>query len=208
MQQEQIHAVRKLMPMSVAAIVLAAGASRRLGRPKQLLQLEGESLLARAIRLANEAGASPVIAVLGAHSEAIRASISSMRVLCAFNERWEQGIAGSIQAGLEAIDLNAPDSTGALLLTCDQPRVTTAHLQVLLNQFAARGADAIVASRYAGSHGIPAVFPRGVFADLRSLEGDRGARSLLANPPCSLIAVEFAGGEIDIDTPDDLIQLE
>jgi molybdenum cofactor cytidylyltransferase len=195
------------MPMSVAAIVLAAGASRRLGRPKQLLRLGGETLLARAIRLANEAGASPVIAVLGAQFEAISVSLISMQVIAAFNERWELGIAGSIHAGLDALNSNAPDSTGALLLTCDQPRLTTAHLHALLNEFGAQGANATVASRYAGSVGVPAVFPRSVFPDLLSLEGDRGARSLLANPSCPLIAIEFSGGEIDIDSPEDIAHL-
>jgi molybdenum cofactor cytidylyltransferase len=193
--------------MSVAAIVLAAGASRRLGQPKQLLQLDGESLLARAIRMANEAGASPVIAVLGAQFDAIRASIRPVQVICAFNKQWEKGIAGSIRAGLEAADSNASDSTGALLLTCDQPRLTAAHLRALLDQFSAHGANAIVASHYAGSPGVPAVFPRSVFPDLCSLEGDRGARSLLANPQCPLIEIEFSGGEIDIDSPEDIAYL-
>lgn len=193
--------------MSVAAIVLAAGASRRLGQPKQLLQVDGESLLARTIRLANEAGASPVIVVLGAQFETIRASISSMQVISVFNELWEMGIAGSIHAGLDAIDSNAPDSSGALLLTCDQPRLTAAHLLALLDKFAAQGANVIVASRYSGSLGVPAVFPRSVFPMLRWLQGDRGARSLLADPPCPLIAVEFSGGEIDIDSPEDIAYL-
>ncbi|MGB6690515.1 MAG: nucleotidyltransferase family protein [Terracidiphilus sp.] len=195
------------MPMSVAAIVLAAGASRRLGQPKQLLQVGGETLLARAIRLVNEAGASPVIAVLGAHFDAISAAIESMQVICAFNERWERGIAGSIHAGLDAVNSNAPDSTGALLLTCDQPRLTAAHLLALLDGFTAHCAKAIVASRYAGSPGVPAVFPLSVFPDLRLLGGDKGARSLLANPPCSLIEVEFSGGEVDIDLPEDIAHL-
>ena len=193
--------------MSVAAIILAAGASRRLGQPKQLLGLDGETLLARAIRLAAEAGASPVIAVLGAHFNAIGASIASMQVIVVFNEQWEQGIAGSIHAGLDAVNSNAPDSAGVLLLTCDQPRLTAAHLLALLDRFSLSGAKAIVASRYAGSPGVPAVFPRSVFPDLRSLEGDRGARSLLANPPCPLVAVEFTGGEIDIDSPEDMAYL-
>jgi molybdenum cofactor cytidylyltransferase len=194
--------------MPVAAIVLAAGASTRLGRPKQLLELQGETLLARALRLAAEAGAAPAIAVLGANCEMVRASIASPSVICTFNQNWEQGIASSIHAGLDALEAHAPDSTGVVLLTCDQPRLTASHLQSLLEAFGAHGGNVIVASRYAGALGVPAIFPSSAFAGLRKLQGDIGARPLLANPPCPLIEVDFPGGEIDIDTAADLAQLE
>jgi molybdenum cofactor cytidylyltransferase len=197
--------------MQVAAIVLAAGASRRLGRPKQLLMLGGETLLSRAIRLAGEAGALPVIAVLGAQAETIRAAIPQDKAICVVNRDWEQGIASSIHAGLDALDAseaNARNVSGALVLTCDQPRLTAAHLRALLDAFVKHNAKAIVASRYAGALGVPALFPRRAFTDLRRLEGDRGARALLIHPPMDAVAVESSGGEIDIDTPDDLAHLE
>jgi molybdenum cofactor cytidylyltransferase len=194
--------------MPVAAIVLAAGASRRLGRPKQLLQLRGESLLARAIHLAGEAGAFPVIAVLGANHEAVRAAIAQTDARCVVNEKWEQGIAGSIHTGLDAFDVHAGESSGGLILTCDQPRLTVEHLRDLLDVFAKRNGEAIVASRYAGTLGVPAIFPREAFADLRRLEGDKGARALLMHPRMEMIAIDFSGGEVDIDTPEDLVQLE
>ncbi|HUH62010.1 MAG TPA: nucleotidyltransferase family protein [Terracidiphilus sp.] len=195
------------MAMQVAAIVLAAGASRRLGRPKQLLEIAGESLLARVVRLAAEAGAEPVIAVLGANCEIVRAAIASPNAICIVNENWGQGIASSIRAGLDALESHAADAAGALLLTCDQPRLTAPHLRSLLDRFAEQEGRPAVASRYASALGVPAVFPRNLFAGLRELRGDRGARSLLANPPCPLIEIEFPGGEIDIDTPADLTNL-
>jgi len=194
--------------MSVAAIVLAAGASSRLGQPKQLIELRGETLLARVLRLAAGAGASPVIAVLGANHKAVRASIASKDAICILNEDWEKGIAGSIRAGLDALESNSPDCSGVIVLTCDQPRLTALHLRSMLDRFSEQGENVIVASRYAGSLGVPAIFPRNAFSGLRALQGDRGARTLLANPPCPLVEVEFPGGEIDIDTPDDLAQLE
>jgi molybdenum cofactor cytidylyltransferase len=194
-----------LEPMSIAAIILAAGASRRLGRPKQLLMHGGETLLGRAIRLAHEAGAGPVYAVLGAHSERISASIVSNGATIVVNDGWEQGIASSIHAGLRALDTKA---LGVLILSCDQPRLTAEHLRTLIEALVAQSVPAIVASIYAGAHGVPAVFPRATFGDLLALKGDRGARALMNHPPCPLIAVPFPGGETDIDEPDDLALLE
>jgi CTP:molybdopterin cytidylyltransferase MocA len=194
--------------MPVAAIVLAAGASRRLGQPKQLLMVGGETLIARAIRLAGEAGATPVILVLGAYHEGIGAAINPDSAIPIVNGDWQQGIATSIHAGLRALADLAPQASGALILGCDQPRLTAGHLRALLEAFAAQGSCAIIASAYAGVAGIPAIFPRAVFADLLALRGDQGARALLMQSPRPPIAVPFPGGEIDIDLPADLAELE
>jgi CTP:molybdopterin cytidylyltransferase MocA len=190
--------------MPVAAVILAAGASRRLGEPKQLVAVDGEALLARAMRLANEAGAAPVLVILGAHFATICSAISFNDAIPIFNDRWEQGMATSIHAGLHEIDIRAPESAGALLMVCDQPRLTADHLRALLKSFEARKSRAIAASSYAGALGIPAIFPQTAFAALRALSGDKGARMLLAKPPCPLVSSPFAGGEIDIDLPADL----
>jgi len=197
--------------MTVAAIVLAAGASRRLGQPKQLLMLDGETLLERAIRLAAEAGADPVFVVLGAHFERICASVPFNQLphaILVINSEWAKGMASSIHTALRPLSIVAPQSEGALILSCDQPRLTAAHLRALLDSFAAQPAPAIAASAYAGVLGIPAVFPHDVFANLLALRGDKGARSLLMQPPCPMLALPFPGGEIDIDEPADLAQLE
>jgi molybdenum cofactor cytidylyltransferase len=191
-----------------AAIVLAAGGSRRLGQPKQLLMHGGETLLARAIRLAGEACAAPVLTVLGANFEIICASMSLDQTVLVINDKWQQGIATSIHAGLKALDVVGSDAAGALIMSCDQLRLTAAHLVNLIETFAAQPMPSIAASTYAGVLGIPAVFPRSAFTDLRALRGDKGARALLVKPPCPLIAVPLRGGEIDIDTPTDLARLE
>ena len=195
------------MSLSVAAVVLAAGASRRLGQPKQLLVHGGETLLERVIRLSSEAGAAPVFVVLGAQHQRILTSITLRDSIYVINDGWEQGISTSILAGLDALDEAAPNAAGALILACDQPRLTAMHLRVLMDAFAAQSEPVIVASAYAGVLGIPAVLPRIVFAHLRALSGDKGARALLVKPPCRLIEVPFSGGEVDIDEPGDLNQL-
>jgi len=196
------------MTMPVAAIVLAAGASRRLGQPKQLVRHGGEFLLERAVRLAGEARAAPVIAVLGAEQERIRGVVEFGDAIVAVNSDWDLGMASSIQAGLRAVEEHGPQVAGALIVACDQPRLTAELLQRLMEGFAAESGLAIVASAYAGKVGVPAVFPRAVFAALDGLSGDQGARALLREPPCKLIALPFPGGEIDIDVPGDLGQLD
>jgi molybdenum cofactor cytidylyltransferase len=193
--------------MNVPAIVLAAGASRRLGQPKQLIKLGGETLIERAIRLANEAGAAPVIVVLGAHFEIVCASITLNEAILSINNQWERGIASSIHSGLRTLDVVAKEASGVLIMSCDQPRLRAAHLHALIEAFIAQNQPAIAASAYAGVHGIPAVFPRSMFAKLLALRGDKGARALLNNPPCPVIALAFEGGEVDIDEPGDLAKL-
>ena len=194
--------------MTVAAIVLAAGASRRLGQPKQLLMHGGEMMIERAIRLVNEAGAAPVITVLGAFHELIREAVQLSNFTPVINNAWNQGISTSIQAGLAALLDSDPQTPGALVLACDQPRLSAEHLRAMLEVFCAQAEPGIVASTYDGVFGVPAVFPREVFAELRALRGDKGARALLVQPPCPLVALPFPGGEIDIYLPADMAHLE
>jgi molybdenum cofactor cytidylyltransferase len=195
------------MPMPVAAIVLAAGGSRRLGQPKQLLLLNGETLVARALRVACEAGAAPVLTVLGAQHDHISNSIGASGAVVVINEDWQQGVSTSISAGIRAVAEYDPAPQGVLLLGCDQPRLDVNHLRELIRVFHAQNSEAIVSSSYAGIQGIPAIFPRVAFSGLLALRGDKGARALIASPPCAMVAVPFEGGEIDIDLPQDLAQI-
>ena len=125
--------------MTLPAIILAAGASRRLGQPKQLLKYRGETLLERALRAAREAGASPVLAMLGAHFAPICAMIPFEDAIPVLNDHWEQGISSSIHAGLSELEVRAPDASGALVMSCDQPRLTAKHLRALLKAFCRAG---------------------------------------------------------------------
>ena len=180
---------------TLAGVILAAGASRRLGEPKQLVRLGGETLLERAVRVAVEAACSPVLVVLGASSEAILAHSALFPAQIVLNPAWEEGMASSLRAGLAQV----PPGTGAALgMTCDQPAVTAAHLRRL----ALEAPGEPVASAYAGRHGVPAYFPAATFAELSRLSGDRGARRLLA----AARAIDLPGGEVDVDTPEDLMQ--
>jgi CTP:molybdopterin cytidylyltransferase MocA len=177
-----------------AAVVLAAGASVRLGEPKQLVRLAGETLLQRAIRTAHKAGCAPVVVVLGADALQIRALTDLSDAVVAINDEWSEGMASSIRVGMQMLESVANQTAGVVLMTCDQPAVTSEHLLALME----RGET--TASHYAGRNGVPAYLPSTEFAQLMELRGDAGARDLL----CEAEAVELAGGELDIDTAEDL----
>jgi molybdenum cofactor cytidylyltransferase len=195
------------MQMPVAAIIVAAGASTRLGQPKQLVTVDGEPLLQRAIRCAHQAGASPVFVVLGAHRELIRDSIDFGVAAIIVNEDWEEGLASSIRAGVVAVQSEAAAAEGVLLMACDQPHVSIEHLGCLIGMSYAQSAPTAIVSTYGGIRGIPAIFPRQVLRDLLALRGDKGARSLLERAPWPVISIALVRGEVDIDRPEDLAQL-
>jgi CTP:molybdopterin cytidylyltransferase MocA len=197
-----------VMPMSLAAIIVAAGSSSRLGRPKQLLVVDGEPMLQRAIRIAREAGASPIFVVLGANRDVIKNAVDFGSATIVVNAAWEEGIASSIRAGVNAVEAIAPEIEGVLLLSCDQPRVTKEHLRQMIETFASQSIPTAIASAYAGIRGVPAIFPRESFPDLRSLQGDHGARRLLVDQRWPVIALPLLGGEIDIDRPEDLATIK
>lgn len=175
-----------------AAVVLAAGASVRLGESKQLARLGGETLLERAIRTAREAGCAPLVVVLGADAKQIQTQCDLSDAVVAVNDEWSEGMASSIRVGVGKLQ----DADGVVLMTCDQPAVTAEHLRALMKSGEA------TASSYAGQRGVPAYLPALAFAQLMELRGDAGARDLLREAA----VVELAGGELDIDTAEDIYE--
>jgi CTP:molybdopterin cytidylyltransferase MocA len=176
--------------MHIGAVVLAAGASNRLGEPKQLLMLGGETLLERTVRVARAAGCSPVVVVLGAFAEVIQTGCQLGDAVVVVNEDWAKGMGRSVRMGVLALrDLDA-----CVVMTCDMPAVTIAHLQALM------ASGEVTASSYTGKRGVPAYFPASMFQSLMASQGDAGAKDLLR----SAAHVELVGGELDIDTRQDL----
>lgn len=163
--------------MRVVAIVLAAGSSSRLGRPKQELVFDGETLLARATRIAREVADDVIVVTRENNPDA------------------DEGIASSIRAGVRAAG-----EARVLILLCDQPLITAAHLRALI------AVDApIVATGYRGIAGVPAVFAPELIPELLALRGDRGARVVIEKHGAHVIPFEDAG--VDIDTDADLHQV-
>ncbi len=189
--------------MTKAAVVLAAGASTRLGEPKQMLEAGGMTLLDRAVRTAFAAGCEPVVVVLGASAAAIAERCDLRRAWVVVNAGWAEGMGSSVRAGVE-LAAGFAEVSGLVLMTCDMPGVSAEHLRAL----AGSGGE-VVASGYAGREGtgggggarrgVPAFFPRVSFAALLGLRGEAGARELLRE----VRVIALAGGEMDVDTPED-----
>ena len=178
------------------AIVLAAGASRRLGRPKQLLEIAGESLLRRAVNAALATAPARTLIALGAEIDGCRATLAGLPVEIVEVANWDDGMGATLAAAVAAVGADA----AVLVLGIDQPALAGEHLLRLLQAW--RDApEAPVASAYAGIVGTPAVFPASWRTRLMALRGDRGARVLLRESAVSSVdAPELA---LDIDEPGD-----
>jgi CTP:molybdopterin cytidylyltransferase MocA len=186
----------------IAAVLLAAGASSRLGEPKQLLHgAHGDALLVRLAHDARTAGCDPVLVVTGAHAAAVTQLLADAPVTCVRNPEWALGMAHSIAVGVRALEPS--DAPALLLMACDQPAVNATHLARLVAEFRRRGERVVSAYDAHGRtvHGIPAAWPRADWPALASLTGDRGARSLLTGEER---AVALADGALDLDTAPDV----
>jgi len=191
---------------SIGGVVLAAGSSSRMGRPKQALQYCGQSLLRRASLAALGGGCSPVIVVTGAHAEPSRAELNGLQVREVFNPQWQTGIASSIRTGLDGLLAANPNAAAAVFLLCDQPRVTADVISGLIA--AHRGSQRpVIASSYGESFGVPALFGRSLFAQLVRLEGIAGAKHVIEENASDAQFLPFPDGEVDVDTPNDFSRL-
>jgi CTP:molybdopterin cytidylyltransferase MocA len=179
-------------------LLLAAGSSSRLGSPKQMLPFRGSTLLGRAVTAALSAEAGTTCVVLGAYAQAVKDHIAGLGVDTVIHQGYEEGMASSLRAGLQQMLQVHPLLDGVLVMVCDQPYVDGAHLRALVTTQRATGAP-VVASAYANTKGVPAVFHKEMFGALLSLTGDKGARRHIET--CAgAQAVPFPAGETDIDT--------
>ena len=182
----------------LGAIVLAAGASRRLGRSKQLLRRHGETLVHRAARLALSTQPHDAVLVLGAEAARVRAAVADLPIRGVDCAEWERGMGASLRAGIGALDAHC---AGVLVLVCDQPGLEPAHLDRLCAAWRA-APDYAVASAYAQRLGVPAILPRAWAAQLD--DGARGAGALLQRHRDRVVAVADEALAWDVDEPADL----
>ena len=184
----------------VGCALLAAGASLRMGSPKQLLLRQGEPLVRYMARQLIAAECQHVAVVLGCRADEVATALHGLRATRLDNPGCAEGIASSVRA---AVDWAEDLGCGALLLTvCDQPLLTAAHVDALIRQ--QRKTAGCVASGYAGTCGVPAVLPASAFHELRALVGDRGAATVMKQR-ADLSVVAWPDGAQDVDTPADAL---
>lgn len=187
-------------------MILAAGPSTRMGQPKQLLAVNGRPLLALTVETALASAAWPVVVVLGANAEAIRPALATYPVLIAENAAWAEGMASSIRTGIDTLHQFSRVLDGAVIALCDQPALSADMIARLVATHQATGRG-IVAARYAGRQGAPALFTKQYFSNLAALTGEEGARALLYGDPSQVAAVDLPELAFDLDTPADYAAL-
>lgn len=195
---------RSAEPSHVHVVVLAAGASTRFGSVKQLVRVNGRPLMHTVVSRAVELAGHSVTVVLGAHAGELAPLLKHTPAGVTVNRNWAEGIASSIREGLA----HTPTTADAvLLLLADQAAVTTEDLRRLMSAWR-RNPAGIAVAQYAGSIGVPAIFPRWCFRELNELRGDRGAQPLLQRHVDRLARLPMPSAELDIDRPEDLLALE
>ncbi len=185
-----------------AVVILAAGGSRRLGHPKQLVRVGGKSLVRAAAEAALSARSASVHIVVGADSARVREEIAELPIEVVRNEAWQTGMASSIRAAIDAIERRDRPVETLILMLCDQPGVSGETLRRLLVAYRATRAP-VIASRYPEGPGVPALFHAALFPALKSLEGDVGARELIRHLDREVVTIPLAVPD-DVDTPADL----
>lgn len=182
-----------------AIIILAAGMSRRLGSPKQLLPYRGKSLLQHAVKTALQTTMRPVVVVVGANSNEVKKEIHGMDLEIVENDRWQEGMASSLRCGLDAVQKMPANMDAVIFMVCDQPYVTESLLESLVQAQRESGLP-IAACSYSDKVGTPALFHKTFFPELMELKGDTGAGKLIKQYDEQVAKVDFPKGSIDIDT--------
>ena len=183
----------------IGAIILAAGGSTRMGAPKQLLELHGESLVHAAVRAAQEGGCDIVCVVTGHAQKSVENAVADLAPQLVHNEIWQRGIGSSVRLGVSTIQ----PASAIILLACDQPAVNGDTIRALIEQHH-QTRQPIVASRYSGTFGIPALFAQSCFTELHGLSNDRGAKAVIQTDSARVIPFDFPAGAYDLDSPDDV----
>lgn len=186
----------------IRVLIIAAGQSKRLGRPKQLLNYEGKTLINRLIGIVKSAGDLPITLVLGAFSEEIIHQLPDTDVQLVVNPDWQEGMGSSISAGVSHIMQYNPEVDGIIILVCDQPHITGSEISGLIREQRSTEKP-IVACAYNGTLGTPALFVREKWKDLITLRGETGAKAFIGNHKSDVAVLHFEKGVLDIDTPQD-----
>ena len=199
----QLHQIKK---NNFGIVLLAAGSSSRLGRPKQLLEYNNQTLLQHNLEIAINSDANEIVVVLGAHLEGIKNKIDFTNIHLTYNSDWQEGMASSIRSGINMLTELNPTVEGVIIMVCDQPHTTSKLLNELLTTYLSSNKQ-IVSSAYENTLGPPVFFHRNMFPELLKLSGEMGAKKLITQYVGEVEIVNFPKGKIDIDTEFDYRQL-
>ena len=189
----------------IGIVVLAAGGSTRLGRPKQHIPYRGATLLRHAAQIALDAALGPVLVVLGADAAACTLQLDGLNVRALVHAGWREGLGSTIRAATGAMATD--DGVGAIILTsCDQPDVSAEDLRRLAGVYRQSGAT-VVGSSYAGTVGIPVLFDRSRFGVLETSAGDQGAKAILRAEGDRLATIPCPSAAFDVDAEADTLAL-
>jgi len=189
-------------PKTFSIVLLAAGSSSRMGHSKQLLQIDGEPLLLRSAKAALASGANHVVVILGANEQAHREVIRKLPVTIILNHYWKSGMGSSIKTGMNNLLRAFPETTAVIIMVCDQPEVNEHHLHTLIETYEQTNSP-IIASSYADTVGVPALFARPFFSNILMLSDEQGAKKILQQFSTQITKVNFPAGSYDLDTDDD-----
>ena len=193
----------------VGVVLLAAGSSSRMGHNKMMFIHKGKTLLESAIQSAMNSKAEPVVVVSGANREQNETLINKHNVDLVFNENWESGIGSSLKCGLDKLMKNNKNLQAVIISVCDQPYLSSEVFDQLIDKYIQTGKP-IIASSYGNAIGVPVLYDKAFFDDLKRIPDDRGAKqNIVDNASDETIAtIQFEGGDVDIDTVEDIKKME
>ena len=191
---------------NIGIVILAAGASTRMGTPKQLLRYQGRSLLRHTIEVAIASVCQPIIVVLGAYAQLIKPDISQLSIQIVENLQWNKGMCSSIKVGIQKLKTSYPEVEAVIVTLCDQPFISTEIINQLALAYHSTS-QPIIACEYAETLGVPALFSDRLFSELMTLIGGEGAKQIIKKHSQEVFSIFFPEGATDIDTPKEYADL-
>ena len=191
---------------TVGLVLLAAGESKRMVSPKQLLKIGSDSLIYQMTKKALRSSCFPVVVVVGASKSRVISEIENLPVFITENLDWEKGVSSTIKIGIREMLRVYPPVKAGIIMVVDQPHISTPLLNELVYAYEANATKSIIASTYEGTCGTPVLFDKKWFVQLMKLKGDKGAKALITKcPPSELVTINFDKGGVELDTLEDYL---
>ncbi|WP_028954422.1 nucleotidyltransferase family protein [Synechocystis sp. PCC 7509] len=191
---------------NIGIVILAAGASTRMGTPKQLLPYQECTLLRHTIEVAKSSVCRPIVVILGAYAQLIKPDISHLSIQIVENLQWAKGMSSSIKVGIQELTTSYPEVKAAIVTLCDQPFISTEIInQLALTHYSTN--QPIIACEYGEALGVPALFSDRLFSELITLKNGEGAKQVIKKHSQEVFSISFPEGAMDIDTPKEYAEL-